>query len=104
MTVGETMQLGPFTVRCAMRPDNTAFPVYLIFRGEKFIAKQFSCPSESDCAWHYSNRGTYAIPSESAKFVFSYSEQNKVRRGRPSNAERERRAAYVAQVEEEGAQ
>ncbi len=46
------MKLGPYTVVATLRPDNPAFPRYLIFRGEKLVGKQFSMPNESDCRWH----------------------------------------------------
>lgn len=44
-----TFDLGPYTVRLGLRPDNPAFPAYLVFRGDRLIGRQFSCPSESDC-------------------------------------------------------
>jgi hypothetical protein len=49
VNIGETIEIGPFTVRCGMRPDNPAWPVYLIYRRDKLIGRQFSMPSRSDC-------------------------------------------------------
>lgn len=58
-----SFDLGPFTVRIGLRPDNPAFPVYLVFRGERLIGKHFSRPSESDCRWLERNNGVYATGS-----------------------------------------
>lgn len=45
------MTLGKFTVRVGLRPDNPAFPLYLVYIGDRLIGKQFSMPAESDCEW-----------------------------------------------------
>ena len=49
--VGTTFLIGPYTVRIALRPDNPACAQYVVFRGGKFVGKQFSRPCESDCRW-----------------------------------------------------
>lgn len=49
--VGSTFQLGKFTVRIALRPDNPAFAKFVVFRGDRLIGTQFSRPNESDCKW-----------------------------------------------------
>jgi hypothetical protein len=86
-----TWKLGLFTVRQVVRQDNPYWPAFLIFLGEKLIGRQASRPSESDCEWHRATSGVYATVSVSPqKFTMP-------RRGRPTNAERERRAALEAQ-------
>lgn len=46
-----SFQVGRYTVQMRMRFDNPHSPAYCIYRGEKFIGKQFSRPCESDCEW-----------------------------------------------------
>jgi hypothetical protein len=60
MNIGETIEVGQFTVRCGMRPDNPAWPVYLVYRGEKLIGRQFSMPSRSDCECLQHGSAVYA--------------------------------------------
>lgn len=67
MTIGETILLGPFVVRCALRFDNPAFPRYIIFRGDRLVGVQFSVPCLSDCRWHEVRRGRYATAEETKK-------------------------------------
>ncbi len=55
--------LGPYIVRICIRADNPAFPVYAVFRGPKFIGKQFSRPCETDCQWLERSQGEYATES-----------------------------------------
>lgn len=47
----EIIRVGKYVVRVGLRPDNPAFPQFLVYRGDKFIGKQFSVPCESDCDW-----------------------------------------------------
>ena len=47
--MSETFELGPYTVRLALRADNPAFPVHIVMRGAKQIGKQFSRPNLDDC-------------------------------------------------------
>jgi len=61
--IGEAQDLGPYTVRCALRFDNCAFPRYLIFRAERLIGAQLSCPNLSDCRW-FDAGGRYAIKTK----------------------------------------
>jgi len=58
------MQIGKYTVRCALRFDNPAWPKYLIFHGEKLLGAQFSMPNISDCRWHEHRRGQFATAAE----------------------------------------
>lgn len=44
-------EIGPFVVRQAVRPDNPAWPAYLVFRGEKLVGKSFSMPDLDACQW-----------------------------------------------------
>lgn len=46
-----TTILGRFTVRPAIRTDNPAFPVYLVFLGDVLIGKSFSIPDIGCCEW-----------------------------------------------------
>ena len=93
MNIGETMQLGRFTVRCALRFDNPAFPKYLVFAGERLVGCQFSIPNESDCRWHEVRQGQYAKADETKKNSSWQLKIQAPKRGRPTNAELARRAA-----------
>lgn len=87
--VGTTYQLGRFTIRVGLRPDNPAFPRFLVFLGDDLVGKQFSRPCVTDCEWllrSQRSESQYAEPSK-APFAFTV-----YRRGRPTNAERARRA------------
>lgn len=84
---GSTFTLGKFTIRIGLRPDNPAFPRYLVFLGDDLVGKQFSRPCLSDCEWLHRTRGVYATQSRPPSAFTMY------RRGRPTNAERARRAA-----------
>jgi hypothetical protein len=84
MKLGETLQVGMFTIRCALRFDNPLFPKYLIFKGDVLVASQFSMPCESDCRWHEMRRGQYAREEETKKDRSWVLKMPK--RGRPSNA------------------
>lgn len=94
MNIGETMQLGPFTVRCTLRFDNPAFPRYLVFRGDRLVGAQFSMPNESDCRW-LARGGVYA--SDSATYERFGGAAQYYKRGATSDAyqklRREKRAA-----------
>jgi hypothetical protein len=89
--IGKTFKLGRYVVRIALRHDNPAFAKYLIFRGDKLIGRQFSWPCESDCQWHERMAGVYATVSQ------TYHKFTMPRRGRPTNAERDRRAALTVE-------
>jgi hypothetical protein len=96
MKLGETLQIGMFTIRCAIRFDNPAFPKYLIFKGDALVGSQFSMPSESDCRWHEIRKGQYAKQEESKKDRIW--ELNIPKRGRPSNAVRALRLREQAEA------
>lgn len=106
MTIGESLQLGPYTVCCTLRRDNPHWPHYLIFRREKLIGKQFSMPCRSDCEWHERRKGEYAKAEESRQEFKKYGRGDFGRprgrpRGRPTNAERALRDATLLLVTEE---
>lgn len=64
-----SFHLGPYTVQIGLRPDNPAFPTYLVFRGEQLVGKQFSRPCLSDCEWLERTRGQiYATVSRWPEF------------------------------------
>ena len=44
-----TWRIGPYTVKQAVRPDNPAFPQYLILRDGQLIGKSFSVPDLGCC-------------------------------------------------------
>ncbi len=67
------MTLGKFTVRQGLRADNPAFPVWLVFVGDRLIGKQFSQPSESDCEW---------LARQANRECISYTEGKRCRYGR----------------------
>lgn len=64
MTVGEAIQLGPYTVRAAIRIDNPAFPVYLIYHNENLVGKSFSLPDLSCCEWLERTQGQFGLASD----------------------------------------
>lgn len=80
-------KLGPYVVRQTIRPDNPYWPAYLIFRRDKLVGRQFSNPSESDCQWLEYLNGVYATKSHAPQKFTTF------RGGRPTNAERARRAS-----------
>ena len=66
-----TLTFGRFTVRIGLRPDNPAFPVYLVFVKGKLIGRSFSIPDSSACEWlerqNALDRVTYAETSAPPK-------------------------------------
>lgn len=100
-----TFVLGCYTVQQRPRPDNPAWPVYIVFRGDpetgyRVVGRSFSRPDEGCCRWLERqvdmDRPMYAYASAPL-----YRRSAQVSRGgRPTNAERARRAAILAQVEE----
>ncbi len=97
-----TLHVGPYTVRQQPMFDNPAWAHYLIFRSGKLIGKQLSYPTLDDCRWHENRRGQYALEGESSRLPHGYTAQTRwwQKRGRPTNAERERRARELLTVEE----
>lgn len=86
-----SFELGPYIVRIGLRHDNPAFPVYLVFRGERLIGKHFSRPGLSDCEWleRTQNGGCYARGTRWPEFsegrpIWNTSTR---RRGRPRKDE-----------------
>lgn len=76
-----TLTLDKFTVRAGLRPDNPAFPVYLVFIGERLIGKSFSLPDLECCRWlerQITDRLVYAASSATLK---EYSNRRRGRRG-----------------------
>lgn len=45
------IRLGRYLVRIGLRRDNPAFPVYLIYRGDKLIGRSFSMPDLGCCEY-----------------------------------------------------
>ncbi len=85
MIVTSTFQLGPYTVRIALRDDNPAFPRFMVFRGEKHVGNSFSRPAEGCCQWlEQHQEGRYAPPSLTPLPIFTK------RRGRPRKVDAER--------------
>lgn len=97
-----TYQLSRFTIREQPRRDNPAWPQFLIFLDGKLIATQGSRPAESDCEWHLARRGEYSTSTRTVDISAGRPIWNTPvkRRGRPTNAERERRAAAPPEEEE----
>jgi hypothetical protein len=93
-----TIVLGAYQVRIGLRPDNPAFPVYLVFRGATLIGRQFSRPSESDCQYLEHWTGQYACDStwletscvERRQRAGQHTAESTRRRGRPRKAVTER--------------
>lgn len=107
----EPLLLGPYVVREGLRPDNPAFPVYLIFKGDELIGKSFSMPDEGCCRWIEQQaeyeRTVYAEPAKKEDTsIYLRGVTGRKRRalkpytrpGRPSNAERARRSAELLQI------
>lgn len=73
--------LGAYVVRIGLRSDNPAFPVFLVFKRDRLIGKQFSFPSETDCQWLERNSGKYA---EASPFAIGSCELGRRRRSATS--------------------
>ena len=80
-----TLTFGPYIVRESLRPDNPAFPVFLIYRGDKLIGKSFSVPDLGCCQWlEQQERDRIRYAKESAQLrVYTV-----VKGGKAANAER----------------
>jgi len=81
--MAEVFELGKYTVRAGLRPDNPLFPVYIIFKGKRLIGRQFSVPSLTDCEWLERTGGTFEEPTG-----FQLSEAERERRRRCGDAGR----------------
>lgn len=90
-----TFQLGPYTVVQRPRANDPACPAYTIWRGEQIVGRSYSRPDEACCRWLESHPGRPLYASGSATL-----RQYVPRLGRPSNAERARRAALLAGLED----
>lgn len=90
-----TARLGPYTVREGLRRDNPGWPVYLVYKGERLIGRQFSRPSLSDCEWLDRERVVYALAEQSKRDFRKHSRHigQFSRRGRPRKADAERELA-----------
>lgn len=86
-------ELGKFHVLALPLRTNEYFTTHHIFLREKLIGRQLSVPSVSDCQWHEAHCGTYATKEQSHKPRYGY--QMIQKRGRPTNAERDKRAAML---------
>lgn len=45
------IRLGKFTVHVRLRFDNPAWPLYVVYVGERLIGKSFSIPDLGCCQW-----------------------------------------------------
>lgn len=65
------------------------------------VGQQFSVPSLSDAEWLESRNGQYARADESLAYCKTYGRKFRITRGgRPTNAERARRAAMLTEIPE----
>lgn len=105
--LGTTFQIGAYTVRIALRPDNPAFARYLVFRNGELVGKQFSRPDESDCRWLerwgilYANKSRlsqYSSVWQRMRAGVATAITTRSRRGRPrkEDAERQLQEAMAA--------
>jgi hypothetical protein len=71
---------GRYTVRQAIRPDNAAFPCYMIFRGDKLVGRSFSVPDRDWCEAieRLAKWGSYVEHSAAPK-SYSYRLKDKAR-------------------------
>lgn len=96
IAVASTFTLGRFTVQVRPRHDNPAFAVYIVFRGERLIGKNFSRPGLSDCQWLERTKGVYATRSCWPETSAGHIQWNTGRRrGRPRKAEAARELAQA---------
>jgi hypothetical protein len=66
MIIAETLTftVGRYRIQQRPRPDNPAWPVYIVFVGQKLIGKSFSMPNLDCCRWlehwgdHYANESS----------------------------------------------
>lgn len=65
--------LGIYRVLAIPLRSNPYWPIYRIFRGERFVGQQISMPSVSDAEWHETNNGTYAESRPVKKKMFPQS-------------------------------
>lgn len=67
----DSFELGPYTVRIAVRPDNPLWPQYLVFLAGVLIGRHFSRPDRGCCDWlaaqRAAGRTVYANPSAKPK-------------------------------------
>lgn len=89
--------LGRYRVLAMALPTNEYFTTHHIFLRGHLIGRQISRPSLSDCQWHEAQQGVYATREQSVT-PRGYSAMQG-RRGRPTNAERARRAAMLPDEE-----
>jgi hypothetical protein len=110
MPIADTsiFQLGSFTVQQRPRPDNAGWPVYIVFLGDRLIGKSFSRPDLDCCLWLERQRRDELVYAEQSARLLQHTKIRgaaliNVRRrvGRPTNAERLARDAYLAQIPEE---
>lgn len=87
-------QVGKYHVLAKAMVGNPYFTTHHIFLRAAIIGRQLSVPNISDCQWHESRSGVYATKEQSHKPRYGYQIAPN-RRGRPTNAERARRAAML---------
>lgn len=105
MVIAETRiyDLGRYTIQQRPRPDNPYWAVYMVFRGEKLIGRQFSVPTISDCAWLDRQKEDEVRYASSSAPLPPFKLRGVAKRGRPTKAEQARRAAaaHIIEVAEE---
>jgi hypothetical protein len=93
------IRLGKYTVIARTRFDNPFWSQYVVYIGEIIIGKSFSMPDLGCCAWlerqYEAGRTVYAATSAPLQ---RFSMGAPIKRGRPTNAERARRAALPEEV------
>lgn len=93
--------LGKYSILAMPLQTNEYFTTHHIFIANRLIGRQLSVPSLSDCQWHENRAGVYATKEQSHKPRYGYQMLPSRPRGRPTNAERARRAATeLAEVPE----
>jgi hypothetical protein len=102
-----TFAISTYTVRI-IATDNQFFPRYQIFKLSKLIGTQRSMPTLSDCEWHaagavYATHSGWPDAHAAARASGAKNAHMRcftiARRGRPTDAERLRKLAYVAEAE-----
>lgn len=98
----KTWRIGRFTIRQQPRFDNPAWAQFTVSIGTKFIGNAFSCPDLGCCEYlERQSKGATPprltaakVPAHTLRGIAAF------RKGRPTNAERERRAALALTEEE----
>ena len=114
MSEPKTFHLERFTVHERTRFDNPAWPVYLVFFAGRLVGKSFSRPDIGCCEWLERQTAEELVYAECSAKLSDKGREHTLRgiekarafsltrrRGRPTNAERERQDAWLAVLAEE---